>query len=309
MATGPTTIDTVLTSVSEAYTNDTSSFIAEQLFPVIPTDQRSGKYWAYNKDNLRVPSSTLRTGRSKTHEATFGRELKDWGPLNEHALKDFISVDEYKFTDNPLNPETDLVNFLNEQMLIAQEKDLADVLSDTSVITHNSSPSSAWDTDNGDPFADIVTAIKAQKGSAMKMPNTLSFGWDVWMGLINNPAVKARLGANRDVVVTKELLLALFAPYGIKTILVGDVTINDANEGASDSLASVWGKDALLSYVTPTPGLRTLNGGYTFRLNGGKYVDRWDDADPKGTWIRSNDYYDQFMFNSDMFYLLEDVVG
>lgn len=309
MANGPYTVDKVLTGVSQAYVNDTSSFIAEQLLPVVPVDAKTGKYWAYNKDNLRIPSSTLRTGRSKTQEATYGKSLQDFGPLSEHALKDFISKDEYELSTDPLNPETDLVNFLNEQMLLAEENDAAKILTDTSIITHNATPSTKWDNSAADPFADITAGVKAQKGQTLKMPNTMAFGFDVWMALVNSPAVKARLGANRDIVVTKDLLLSLFAPYGIKNIVIGDASYNVANEGQTDSLSSFWGDNVLLAYVTSTPGLRTVNGGYTLRLRNGKYVDRWNDSDPKGTWIRNNDYYDQMLFNTDCFFLLDNVLA
>lgn len=308
MATGPVTVDKVLTGVSEAYVNDTSSFISELILPVIPVDRKTGKYWAYAKDNLRIPSSTLRTGRSKTQEATYGKSLEDWGPLSEHALKDFISKDEYELSDDPLNPETDLVNFLSEQMMLAQEKDAADMLTNTSVITHNASPTTKWDATSSDPFADITAAIKAQKGNSLKMPNTIAFGFDVWMVLVNHEAVKARLGAVRDVVVTKDLFLSLLAPYGIKNIFIGDASYNSAKEGQADSLTTVWNDNVILAYVTPTPGLRTINGGYTLRLRNGKYVDRWSDADPKGEWIRNNDYYDQMLFNVDAFFLLSNVL-
>ena len=117
MATGPNYVDQALTNLSQAWKNETSDFIAEQIFPVIPVPKPSGKYWAYNKDNLHVGSTDndLRTGRSKTAEATFGKSLKDFGPLQEHALKDFVTVDEYKFVDSPLSIESDVVDFLNER--------------------------------------------------------------------------------------------------------------------------------------------------------------------------------------------------
>lgn len=311
MSKGPINVDKVLTNVSQAYVNATDDFIAEKLLPVITVDRRSGKYMAYGKDNLRagVTDIDLRTGRSKTREATYGKELKDFGPLQEHALKDFITTDEYEMSDAPLNPETDLVNFLNERMMIAEEVSAAAMLTDTNIITHNASVTAGWDTENGDPFADLTAAIKAQLGEAVKMPNTLSFGRDVWLALINNPAMIERFKYSERGIITREMLQAAFAPLGITSIQVGNITTNTANEGQEDALESVWGKTALLSYVTPTPGLRTTNGGYTLRLRNGKYVDRWDDRDPKGTWIRNNDYYDQMVFNTDCFFLLEDVVA
>jgi hypothetical protein len=65
----------------------------------------------------------------------------------------------------------------------------------------------------------------------------------------------------------------------------------------------------ILSYTTPTPGLRTVNGGYTLRLREGKYVGKWDVKDPKCTWVRNNDYYDQMLFASELFFLIKNAVA
>lgn len=310
MATGPSNVDKVLTGVSEAFTNDSGDFIAEKLLPVITVDRKSGKYWGYNKDNLRSGSTDidLRTGRSKTREATYGKELKDFGPLQEHALKDFISKDEYEMSDDPLNPETDVTLFLNERMQLAAEISAAAMLTDTSIITNNSSPTVKWDDASADPIADITAAIQAQTGKAVKMPNTISFGVNVWLALVNNAKMIERFKYSERGILTQDMFLAALAPLGITNVFIGKAVVNSAKEGQTDVLANVWGDNAVLSYVAPNPGLRTTSGGYTLRLKNGKYVDKWDDRDPKGTWVRNNDYYDQMIFNKDTFYLLSNVL-
>lgn len=312
MATGPSTVDKVLTSVSEAFTNDSGDFIAEKLLPVITVDRKSGKYWGYNKDNLRSGSTDidLRTGRSKTREATYGKELKDFGPLQEHALKDFISKDEYEMSDDPLNPETDVTLFLNERMQLAAEISAAAMLTNTTIITNNSSPTVKWDDAAADPIADITAAIKAQTGKAVKMPNSISFGVNVWLSLVNNAKMIERFKYSERGILTQDMFLAALAPLGITNIFIGKAVVNSAKEGqATDVLANVWSDNVILSYVAPNPGLRTTSGGYTLRLKNGKYVDKWDDNDPKGKWVRNNDYYDQMIFNTDTFYLLTNVLA
>jgi hypothetical protein len=312
MANGAYYVDQALTNLSQAWTNDSGDFIAEKLFPVLQVEKKTGKYWAYNKDNLRIPSSTLRTGRSLTREATFGKSLQDFGPLQEHAVKDFISKDEYDMTDAPLSVESDSVANLNEIMLLAEEQDLSTILSNTSIITNNETLSSTdqWsDYANSTPFEDIKARIIQMRNNALKPANTIAFSWDVWMVLQDHPDLLDRVKWSQLGVMTEELMIRLFAPYGITRVLVGKVMKNTAVEGQADSLGSVWGKHVWLAYITPTPGLRTVNGGYTLRLRGGKYVDRWDERDPKGTYIRNNDYYDQVLFNADLFALIKDAVA
>jgi len=313
MANGAFYVDRALTNLSQAWTNNSTDFIAEKIFPVIQVEKKTGKYWAYNKDNLRIPSSTLRTGRSKTAEATYGKSLSDFGPLAEHALKDFITKDEYDMTDAPLAVEADTVAFLNEQMDISNEADLATILSDTAIITNSTtlSGTSQWtDRANSTPFEDIKTRIVTQRANSIKGPNAMFMSWETYFtGLMDHPDLLDRVKWSNLGIVNEELLLRLFAPYGITKVFIGKVMKNTAVEGQTDALASVWGKHFWTAYITDTPGLRQVNGGYTLRLRGGKYVDRQDLFDPKGTEIRNNDYFDQMLFSADCFSLIKSAVA
>ncbi|MGF9648851.1 hypothetical protein AAIH32_12795 [Pseudarthrobacter oxydans] len=51
-----------------------------------------------------------------------------------------------------------------------------------------------------------------------------------------------------------------------------------------------------------------VNGGYTLALEGFEYADKWTEKDPKGTYVRNNDYYDQVIFSTDVYYLIADVL-
>lgn len=310
--TGQFYVDQALTNVSQAWQNNSEDFIAEKIFPVIPVDKKTGKYWAYNKDNLIVPSTTLRSGEATTQRASFGKSLNDFGPLSEHALKDFVSKDEYEMTDAPLNVDTDVTNFLNEQMAIAEEQDLSSILADTAIITQNTtlSGTSQWsDYSNSNPFADIKNGAVAMRGQSLVLPNTAFMSWETWITLVDHPDFLDRIKWSQTGVMTEADFLKLLAPYGIKKLFVGKVQKNTARKGQAATLGSVWGKHFWLGYVTDTPGLRQVNGGYTMRLKNGKYVDRNDLFDPKGSEIRNNDYYDQMMFASEVFYLIKNATA
>ncbi|WIE74490.1 hypothetical protein [Curtobacterium sp. MCSS17_007] len=314
MATGQSYVDPVLTSLSQKYTNGSDDFIARKLFPVIVVDKPTGKYWAYNKDNLRAGGTNidLRTGRSKTSEITFGKSLKDFGPLQEHALKDFISKDEYKFVDSPLNIESDSVENLNEVMTLAEEISLATMLRDTSIVTNNitlSGTSQFSDYANSDPFVTIKNRIIQQRNTSFKRPNTIAFGWDVWLQLVDHPKILERIKYTQTGVVGTADFIKLFAPYGITQVFVGAAMYDATTEGQTGTPTSVWGKDIIIGFVQGTPSLRAVNGGYTLVLRDGKYVDKWDENDPKGTYVRNNDYYDQMLFASELFSLIKNAVA
>jgi len=310
MATGPYNIDHVLTSISQQWKNEDDAFIAPLLLPTITVKQKTGVYAEYGKEALVVPNNLLRTGRSKTAEASYSKVYKNFGPLQERALKDFISKDELEQEESPLDVETDTVIFLNQQMAIAEESDAAAILTDTTVIANNQtlSGTAQWTNSAADPVKNITDRIKAFRGNAIKLPNTVMFSFNAWIAFITHPSVIDRFKYTQGGTITKENVLNLLAPFGITEILIGKSMASFTAEGQPTSMVDIWGGNVLITYLTATPGLRQVNGGYTLRLENGKYVDKWDEKDPKGEYIRNNDYYDQVIFSTDVYGLIKNAV-
>lgn len=308
---GKVYVDQALTDISNAYRNDTGKFIAEKIFPVVNVGKKTGIYFEYNKENLRSPTSTLRTGRGSTPVAEFAVSQKTYGPLSEHDLKTFITKEEYDMYVSPLDPETDAVNFLNEKMLIEKEVALAAKLSNTSTITNHTTLGTQWNasTPAGHPFIDIETGINTMQKQGLVAPNTIFMGYDVWSQLKNHPDLLDRVKYSSLGTLTTELFANLFGDMGITNVMVGSAVYDSSNEGGTASNGYIWGKNLWLAYVTPTPGIRRLNGGYTLVLDNGRYVDRWDDQDEKVTWIRNNDYYEQKLVGAEAFYLFDSCVA
>lgn len=312
MAQGNWYVDQALTSISQMFVNDDDSFIAEKIFPVITVDKPTGIYWEYGREGLKKPVSTLRTGRGATPEASYSRIKKNYGPLQEHDLKDFITFDEMKQYQDPLDPETDAVIFLNQQMSIEKEVALATTLANTAVITQNTTLTGGnqWsDYANSNPFTDITTGITQLIKNGLKAPNTIFMGWEVMAQLANHPDFLDRVKYNSLGVITADMVKTLFADKGITQIYVGKSVYDTAAEGIAASNGFAWGKHFWLGYVNPTPALRQVNGGYTLVQKDARYVDRWDDVDEKLHWIRNNDYYEQKLVGVEAFYLIKNAVA
>lgn len=313
MANGKPYVDPVLTSISQKYTNPDEAFIAEKIFPVVTVPKKTGIYFEYGRENLKKPVNTLRTGRGATPEASYSRIQKNFGPLAEHDLKDFLTWEEMKTYDDPLDPEGDTVAFLNEQMAIEREVNLATTLSNTSIITQNvnlgTAPTSQWsDYSNSNPFTDITNGITQQRKYGLKPANTMFMGWEVWAQLMNHPDLLDRVKYNQLGVLTQAMLQGLFSDTGITTVYVGSSVYDTAAEGLTASNGFAWGKNFWLGYVGQ-PNLRTVNGGFTLVLEGGRYVDRWEDADQKCNYIRNNDFYEQKLVGLEAFYLVKNAVA
>lgn len=312
MANSPIYVDQALTNVSNAWFNQDSDFIANRIFPEVVVTKKTFKIPEYSKDNLRVPSSSVRTGESKAKRVSYGRTYNDAGPLQEHSLSDFVTKDDYDMTDDPFDPESDAVENINHLMALIDEKDLASMLSDTAVVTQNTTLSGTdqWsDYGNSNPFDDIKIGAIQMRNSSLKVPNTFFTSWEAWIQMVDHPDFLDRIKWSKTGVMTEADFLQLFAPYGITKIAIGKAAENTAVEGQTDTLGAVWGKHAWLGYVTDRPGRKEVNGGYKFRLQDGREVTKEAQNNPPGTEVVNRDYYDHILLNEECFYLLKNVVA
>ncbi|MFB6518585.1 hypothetical protein [Streptomyces sp. NPDC056401] len=304
----PQYLDQALTNVSNAWFNKDTDFIGSKLFPEVMVKKPTFKVAEYGKDGMRVPSSSARTGEAKAKRVNLTRGYNDVGPLTEHALSDIVTRDDYLLTDDPFEPESDVTENINQIMTLIDEKDVATMLRDTSIITQNTtlSGTSQWnDYANSNPFADITTGVKTGK---FVNYNTASFSWESWLAIINHPDFLDRIKWSSLGVMTEADFLKLMAPYGITKLFIGKAKENTGKEGLADAVSTVWGGDFLLGYVTDRPGRKQVNGGYKFRLENGRQVTKEVKNNPPVTEIVNTDYYDHVLMNDECWYLIKNAV-
>lgn len=308
MANAPMFQDQRLTNVSTAWMNQDKDFISDLIFPEVVVKKPTFEVGKYLKDSLIIPTSSVRTGEAKAKRVSLNRGVDVFGPLNEHALSDFVTRADYQLTDDPFEPEADAVENLHQKMALIDESALATQLSDASVITQNTtlSGTSQWNDENSNPFQVLKTAAQT---ASFKKYNTLFMGSEVYDNLILHPELLDRIKWSATGVITEEAMLALFRPFGIERIVVGRAQSNTGKEGVSDAFSSVWGKNAWLGYVTPRPGRKELNGGYKFRLENAREVTKEAMNNPPGTEIVVRDQYDHIIMNTECFYLIKNAVA
>lgn len=305
--------DQALTNMSQLWKNEDDSLIIPSLLPRVAVQKNSGTFPIWGKEALVIQQDLLRTGKSKTREVGITRKTGTWGPLQERALKTFINKDDYRIYKSPFETESAALLVIKEQMALAEEYAGAQILTDTSVITNNMTLTSAnkFTVESVDPIATLTTALKAFRKNAFKLPNTMAIGYDAWIALVSHPAVVERFKYVQAGIIGEAEILRVLAPFGITRILVGTAqgTLTDTeNPEDEPEYADIWGDNVLFTYVTPRPELRAVNGGYTLYVEGEAYVDKWELADPKGTYVRQNDYYDQVIFSTDVYFLIADVL-
>lgn len=298
--------DQLLTNLSLAYTNEDMSFIADVVFPTLKVARNTGVYYEWDKSNLRAEHD-LRAPGTPANEIDYAPTTKSFGPLVQHKLKKKVTDEEVKRSESPLSPFRTATRILTEKSKISKEIDAAAKLAASTKGTTISSATDRWDdVDNSDPIGMLQDAVDAAKLNALKTPNTLVLGQQAVRPLLNHPDVLARMGDAQDRIGRFDIIAALI---GVKRIVVGDAARNTAVEGAADSISYIWGKNAYIMYINPTPALEDVSAGYTLELSDGYEVARWYDEDVESTYVRLGREYEHKITCQDGIYKLLSVVN
>lgn len=306
-----TFVSPLLTNISLAYRNE--EYIAEKILPVVPVIKDTAQIATYGMDNLRIEES-LRAQGSGANEVNHSVTLGDHYVLKDHALKEFVSKEEEDNADKPITPRIDATENLTDRMQVIKEKELADAMANTGVVTLNTtlSGTSQWsDFTNSDPFADIKTGMEAVRTGSGMMPNTFVMSYAVMMTLMIHPDVIARL-VNVTVVTSAMVIQALQLAFpNIKNVWVGSAQYNSGVEGGTDALADIWGKHFWVGYVSDKPRLKSRSFGFTYQAPGQNRQVKVlaYDEDKEGRFVRINDKYDQKLVDNKCFYLVKNCIA
>lgn len=298
-------VDPALSNVSIKYSNDT--FIADQVFPTLSVTKQTGKFYVYDKSNLRV-DKTARAIGSGANEVEHNQTLATF-ITEDHALKEFIPDEIQDQADSALNPLVDATESVTEKLMLDRELALSTLLANTSNVTQNTtlSGTSQWsDYTNSTPIYDVRTARTTVHQNTFRKPNTLVLGKQVFDMLCEHPTIIARVQYSQLGVITAELLARVFQ---VEKVLVGEAGYNSAVEGQTDAMSYVWGKNAWVLYVAPSVRLKGITFGYTFTY-ATRQVKRWRDEDRQGVYVRvGNDNYQQKIVAVGAGYLIKNAIA
>jgi hypothetical protein len=270
-----------LTNISVAYAQDAVAFIADKVFPPVPVEFKSNLYYIYvrgdwNRDEMQVRAPSTESMGSGYNLANGNYNCDVWGFHKD--VDDQIRAN----SDSVLKPDADATRFITMRNLIRRERQWASKYFVPGVWTTNMAGQATadgthvqfWNLPSSTPIEDITSASTTiQLASGGFRPNTLVFGRQVWDALKNHPDFVDRIkygqtagsGMDRPAIATLQILAQLFE---VDRVLMMDAVYNSAGEGVAEANAFIGGKNALLVYSAPSPGLDTPTGGYTFVWSG-----------------------------------------
>lgn len=261
-------VDAILTSISVAYIQNAANMIANRVFPSVPVEKQSDKYFTYTKGDWFRDEAQLRAPATESAGSGYSLSTSTYS-ASVYAFHKDVDDQVRANADNPINPDRDATTFVTQRMLLRQEIDWNSSYFTTGI----------WDTDvvggtnftkwsnytSSDPISDIETGKSTILSNTGFMPNTLVLGYDAFRQLKHHPEVVDRVKYTSSEVPSEATLARLF---GVDRILVAQAIKNAGAEGAADSFSLLHGKNAALYYVAPTPGILTPSAGYQFTWRG-----------------------------------------
>lgn len=279
-----------LTDISVAYTNQ--MFIADQVLPRVIENRSEPFYYKWDKDNLRLENDVRAPG-NKAFEVDFGISKSSNFYLVERSLKTKIPDEDMqaaKDADAKFDLKVSKTKLLNNKLLTRYEYQAsAELFSATTFSGYTAalSGNDQWDQyGTSDPVKKIIDARNNVRKATGVYPNTVVLGAEVFDVLSNHPDILDRIkgGATKasPADVTAESLAQIFK---VNKVLVGGAIYNSVSEGVTDSMSDVWGKYALICYVSPTPEKESPSLGYTFYNTNAEMVREWYDQEARSTYV------------------------
>ena len=273
---GDVHVDAILTNVSVAFTQDESSFVARNVFPVVPSGNQSDLYYEYPKDFFFRNELEKRAPGAETkgigYEVTTSNFFCDVYGLH-HDVPDQVRAN----ADSPINPDRDATVLLTHQGLIGEEVLWASTYFTTGVWTGDFTGVSGapganqfqrFDEAGSTPIEVIragMTRVQARTG---RRPNKLTLGREVWDILTDHADIVGRLDRGQTTGPAMANRDDLARILELDEILVMDAIQATSAEGATPAFSFIGGKAMLLTHSPRTANVLTPSAGYTFAWTG-----------------------------------------
>lgn len=261
-------------------TQNPANFVATKMFPVIPTDHRTGDYYKWESNSFNAGQAF------KLAEGTAIPQIRTQASLDHYACDVWgvgtnipfqTAANAFTF----MNTEEAAVSLIANNMLIKQESNFADTAFKNGVWSQDlqgaASASSGklqyWSDDSTDPIKDIKNIVKEMALNAFHSPSDVLFSYDVFQRLSVHPAIIDRLKYAGIALCTAASLAYLISddnfdgskPNGPK-IHIGKAVKKVFAEGDEAHATSqfVFNNGVLFTYNDPIVAVNSASAGYTF---------------------------------------------
>jgi Phage major capsid protein E len=256
-------IDQVLSQMAMGYRP--SGFIADMIFPTVSVQKQSDLYLVFDRgDRMRVEDTTRAPGtRARRVTEAVGSNTyfaRNFALASPAVLEDKVNADPAHVA-SVINGKT---TFLMDKLLLDWERRIALKVTSGSNVGSSAAVSSGWEGSGSDPIGNLNTAIDNVADSNGVRPNRIVMGLEAWRSFRRHADVRGLIFGTNNGGGYPSLQQAANL-LDVEQILVGGAYHNSAQEGQSESLASIWTDQVLVYYAPSAPSKETPSFGYNFR--------------------------------------------
>lgn len=320
---GDVHVNAPLTNISLAYIQAQANFVSDRFFPNIPVSKQSDRYYTYSRADFNRDEMQERA--PGTESAGGGYDLDNtptyYAPV--YAFHKDVADQIRANSDSVLNSDRDATIYVTQKALIKRERLFASRAMSSGVWTNskigvnsgvNAGEFLIWNDPNSDPISDIRNAKREILESTGFEPNKFVMGQIVMDALVDHPDIVDRVKYGQTpgapAMVNASTLAQLF---GLDEVMVSKAVYNSAAKGATEASNFIVGRNALLAYVTPTPGIMTPTAGYTFSWSGwmgatgiGHRIKRFRMEELEADRIEAQMAFDQKIVGADLGFFFEN---
>ena len=277
-------VNVPLTFMSIAYIQAAEGFIADKVFPLVPVDKQSDRYYTYNKNDFM---------RDEAQERAPGTESAGGGYNLDNTPSYYCTIWAFHKdvawylranADAVLDMDRDASIFITQRMLISRERQWVKAYFQPGVwgttvqgVASGNVPGASFiqwsDYMNSDPITDIRVGRMMVKQQTGFLPNVLTMSEYVFEVLSNHPDIVDRYKYTTNSVITEEMLAKLFR---VDQLVVAGAVYASNEEGQTAQYQFISSNHALLSNAPKSAGILQPSAGYVFAWRGltGNMVDR-----------------------------------
>ena len=262
---GDSHIDAIMTRISVSYAQQASNFVARRVFPVVPVQRKSDKYFVFDRNDFLRDEMRPRVHGEESVGSGYRLSTDSYDTEIEALHKD-VGYDVAANTDAPLNAERNATVYLTQQALLRLERTWASDFFVTGKWATSTTPAALWDDYNAsDPIGDIETGKETILGAIGMMPNKLVLSQAAYAALRRHPDIVDQYKYTTPDSITTSMLARLLE---VDEVLVARAMRATNVEKETAAYSAIAGKHALLVYAATAPALDTPSGGYTFEWSG-----------------------------------------
>ena len=321
-----------LGTIALAYKQSYEGLLYPKLAPVLPVKKQSDAIPEFNKDYWMRCSAGPRGSGAESAGGGFEMNWDKTYFAGVHAFHVDIPKDVAKNSDIQ-DLERQVTEFVTWQLMMETELGfvtnyMTDPGSGYGTTWWNkksgvasSSPSTdefeQWDRANSTPIDDILDFMLGMKKITGRMPNKMAIPLEVFIALKKNSQIQSQIvysptsRAEVSPLVTADMLASLF---GLEEVLVGEMSHTESVPGtATMSYDFAYGKNALLIYTPPRPGMLVPTAAYTFEWTDyAKFnptITKWWEQKNKATRVEGETTWDQKILGADLGVFLADCIA